>query len=136
MKDRLKQEDCEEDTVIEGKDAQRAADIKVAGTVSIVTGVEEDAGNQKAGEDKEDVYTRPTPRDGVVVLKEHHEECDGAETVKRGIKGTIFGHRAFGVAGDGQAGGHQRDLRFRRLVLWVPLHRLARILTFLNGGSS
>jgi hypothetical protein len=48
MKDWPEQKQSEKDGVVEGKDAQGAADVEVAGAMGVASRVEEDAGDEES----------------------------------------------------------------------------------------
>jgi len=90
----------EQDAVVKREDSQGTANVEVANAMGVVAGVEEDAGDEKAGEDEEEVDPGPAVGELEVVLEEDEKESDGAEAVERRIKGTIFRACVGGVARD------------------------------------
>lgn len=116
VEERGGEEEDEEDAVIEGEDAEGAADVEVSNAVPGVAGVVEDAGNEETGEDEEEVDAGPAPGQVDVVLCDNEDEREGSEAVKGGVVGAVFGAGLAGVSGDGaiRGDGQGRRVRHRR----------------------
>ncbi len=93
MEDGVGERGQNEDAEEEREDAQGAAEVEVADAVRLVACVVEDAGDQEAGEDEEEVHASPAPRHIEVVLGEDEKEGHGAEAVERGIVGGPYCRR-------------------------------------------
>src|ERR1035438_5447734 len=95
---RVEQQRDNQHSVIELKNAQRAADVEVAKAVRGVAGVVENTGNEKTGQNEEDVYSSPTPRNRrprakVIVRVEDHEYSKCAHAVERRVELLVLGSR-------------------------------------------
>lgn len=100
MRQRLGEENEEKDGIVQGEDAQGAAQVEVARAVGLVGGVEQDASDEKAGKDEEAVHTDPAEPEVAVVVKENRQERRGAQAVQSGVEDAVAGRGAGGRAGD------------------------------------
>ena len=86
----------EDDQVVEREDAQRAPRIE-AGEVAVAAArVDQDAGDQEAGEDEEEIHARPADEGGLgeraigggrrrqdrEVMEQHQEDGDAAQAIE------------------------------------------------------
>jgi len=104
--DRAKAWQCqavkEQESIIEGKDAQGAAHVEVPEMMPAALRIVENPGDQKAGKDEEQIYAKhPVPDDGSVgpvdgrvrgkqasVCKEDKQDSQAAQTVESGKMST------------------------------------------------
>ena len=97
----IEQEQDKKNPVVERKYAKSTADVEIARPVGVVACVEQDAGDQEAGENKKDIYTGPAPGDRSIVLKKYEQKGNRAQAIQRRIEYSIFRLRLGGIPGDG-----------------------------------
>jgi len=67
--------------VVQGKDSERPPNVEVSISVDLVLAVIKNPGDEKAGQDEENIDTRPSPTEhkcvtSPVMLEEHHDDRD------------------------------------------------------------
>jgi hypothetical protein len=94
VKDGIEEKGEEKDTVVEGKDTKDAADVEVAKAMLSFPSVVEDACDEKAGEDEEDVDADPTPAKRAwvieIVFEEDEKDRNGSQAIECGIEALVF----------------------------------------------
>ena len=106
--------DRQHDAVIKRKDPQSAANVKIADTMWIVTRIKQNAGDEEAGEDEEEIDTSPAPGHLPVMLEKDREKCDSPQTVESWIESPVFRFGVRGIAGDNLGiGGHNIHRMFK-----------------------
>ena len=97
-KGRVKQQRDKQYPVVERKNAQRAANVKVAEAVWGVARVVQNAGNEETGQNEEDIYSSPAPckrrlRAQIVMCVEDHEHRKRTQAVQRRVERLVLGGR-------------------------------------------
>jgi hypothetical protein len=94
VKDGVEQKRNQQYAVVKRKDAQDTASIEVAKAVFCTACVVEDARNEEAGEDEEDVDTDPAPAQLAwvieIVFEEDEKDRNGSQAIECGIEALVF----------------------------------------------
>jgi hypothetical protein len=113
------QEADQQDAVVEGEDAQGAAGVELAEVAFVLQGVDQNAGDKKAGEDEEEV-------DAKVAVVE-----DGADEPGENTAGMVIGFKDVGTDDhqNGKAADavERKEMALRGQDLWFRLRERHRV---------